>query len=52
MDENVWVVPVVSCKVTETDRLSVLLPVSVLPLPSFSAKATVPVETLEADAGY
>ena len=33
-------------------RLSVLLPVKVLPLPSFRCTTTVPVDTLEAEFGY
>ncbi len=37
---------------TVIERLSVLLPVSVFPLPSFSTTTTVPVETLEAEFAY
>ncbi len=46
------VAPETSCKVTDIERLSVLLPVSVFPFPSFSTTTTIPVETLEAELAY
>ena len=44
--------PAVSCNATKTERLSVLLPVSVLPAPSFNTTTAVPVDTLDAEFGY
>jgi hypothetical protein len=44
--------PEFSCKLTNTERLSVLLPVNLFPLPSLNSKTTVPVATLDAELGY